>query len=144
MPDPGCLLPVNGSCLVAQPPFPPHTRVLSCLHTVLLAVSSLAPCCYSSSHSCACCCAAPAAVGSEGSSGERGCSGRHLFGWRDAMDIVVKYVCVLGEQSSNHMCHSHCGQERVGVCVFWGSQQHCLPARMMADTRNTSHHLGFV
>lgn len=27
---------------------------------------------------------------SEGSSGEGGCSGRHLFGWRDAMDIVVK------------------------------------------------------
>lgn len=29
-------------------------------------------------------------VNSEGSSGQGGCSGRHLFGWRDAMDIVVK------------------------------------------------------
>jgi hypothetical protein len=29
-------------------------------------------------------------VNSEGSTGERGCSGRHVFGWRDAMDIVVK------------------------------------------------------
>jgi hypothetical protein len=33
------------------------------------------------------CCAV---VCSEGSSGQGGCSGRHLFGWRDAMDIVVK------------------------------------------------------
>eukprot|EP00775_Hariotina_reticulata_P011921 gene11921-12065_t len=30
-------------------------------------------------------------VNSEGSSGQGGCSGRHLFGWRDAMDIVVKW-----------------------------------------------------
>lgn len=29
-------------------------------------------------------------VNSEGSSGQGGCSGRHLFGWRDAVDIVVK------------------------------------------------------
>lgn len=29
-------------------------------------------------------------VNSEGASGQGGCSGRHLFGWRDAMDIVVK------------------------------------------------------
>ncbi|WIA39656.1 hypothetical protein OEZ86_005727 [Tetradesmus obliquus] len=30
-------------------------------------------------------------VNSEGASGQGGCSGRHLFGWRDAMDIVVKW-----------------------------------------------------
>ncbi|KAG2452817.1 hypothetical protein HYH02_002163 [Chlamydomonas schloesseri] len=30
-------------------------------------------------------------VRSEGSSGQAGASGRHLFGWRDAMDIVVKW-----------------------------------------------------
>lgn len=29
-------------------------------------------------------------VNSEGSSGQGGCSGRHPFGWRDAMDVVVK------------------------------------------------------
>jgi hypothetical protein len=32
----------------------------------------------------------PVWVASEGSSAERGCSGRHQWGWRDAMDIVVK------------------------------------------------------
>ncbi|PNH05026.1 Tetratricopeptide repeat protein 13 [Tetrabaena socialis] len=30
-------------------------------------------------------------VRSEGSSGQAGSAGRHLFGWRDAMDIVVKW-----------------------------------------------------
>ncbi|KAF8058901.1 SRFR1 [Scenedesmus sp. PABB004] len=30
-------------------------------------------------------------VNSAGASGQGGCSGRHLFGWRDAMDIVVKW-----------------------------------------------------
>jgi hypothetical protein len=30
-------------------------------------------------------------VRSEGSSGQGGVAGRHLFGWRDAMDIVVKW-----------------------------------------------------
>lgn len=29
-------------------------------------------------------------VNSAGSSGHNGCSGRHQFDWRDAMDIVVK------------------------------------------------------
>lgn len=30
-------------------------------------------------------------VNSEGASGQRGSQGRHRFGWRDAMDIVVKW-----------------------------------------------------
>lgn len=29
-------------------------------------------------------------VNSQGASGQGGSSGQHLFGWRDAMDIVVK------------------------------------------------------